>query len=69
MWFIRFYNGFWGRVWKIMEKQARKGLECYKQSLMGDSGRRSKDQNDNRNENIKDCAHEASGGKEDSLGN
>jgi hypothetical protein len=33
-----------GRIWKSLEKQVRKFLGCYQQSLEGNSAERSEDQ-------------------------
>jgi hypothetical protein len=48
--------------------QAREALEWCKQSLMGDSGGSSDDQNANTNADSKDCTHEVSDGNKDSIG-
>jgi hypothetical protein len=39
---------FAGGVWKSLETRTREALEGYKQSLMGDSGGSSEDQNTNK---------------------
>jgi hypothetical protein len=54
-----------GGIWKHLELQARENLECCKQSLVGDSGGNSEDENADR----KHCAHEVSDRNKDSIGN
>jgi hypothetical protein len=45
-----------GGIWKSLEMQARKVVECYKQSLLDDSGGNSEDQNLGRNTDSKERA-------------
>jgi hypothetical protein len=55
-----------GEIWKILEKQAWKNLEYYKQNLMALS---LADQSADRNVDSKDCAHEISYGNGYSIKN
>jgi hypothetical protein len=48
MWYLGLWNWLVGRIWKSLEKWAKKGLNCYKQSLMGNSGGSSGDQKADR---------------------
>jgi hypothetical protein len=57
-----------GGVWKSLEKQTRKSLECYKWSLVGGSEEVSENQNADRNAESKRCTDETSGRNEDSMG-
>jgi hypothetical protein len=54
-----------GGIWKSLEKQARKSLECWKKNLMDNYCGRSGDQNADSERQT----HEDSGGNEDSIRN
>jgi hypothetical protein len=45
-----------GGIWKSLEKQVRKSLECCKQSLMGEAGENWDDQDADRNADSEDYA-------------
>jgi hypothetical protein len=52
-----------GRIWKHLEKQARKSLEFCKQKSMNSADGSSKNQSVDRNVQANACSHEVSGGK------
>jgi hypothetical protein len=52
-----------------LEKQVRKSLECYKQTLVVNSVVNSEDQNGGRNADRKACAHGVSDVNKDSISN
>jgi hypothetical protein len=57
-----------GRFEKILEIRAREALEFCKQTLKGDSGQSSEDQNPNRSVDTKGQTHKISGGNGYSVG-
>ena len=69
MWLGNLWNSIVRGVWNSLEMQDGEASECCKQSLMGNSGGSSKNQNVGRNADCRDYAHELSEGNRDSTGN